>query len=174
MDHRPFEDWLLDDQALTAEQTRRLNAHLRDCQVCSSLAEVNLALKSVNSVKPSSGFTARFHARLEAKKLAVRRRNIWGFVILTLSTMAVSLVLAWPLLDDLIQSPVNLVSSWFSSLTTFWASLQALAEAGLVLFKVAPGFVPSYIWLVILLAAGGWGLVWVVSFIKINKLTQGV
>ncbi len=31
MNHRPFEDWLLDDQPLTPEQKRDLQSHLRTC-----------------------------------------------------------------------------------------------------------------------------------------------
>jgi hypothetical protein len=173
MDHRPFEDWLLDDQPLTPDQKRELNAHLRMCPSCSAIAEVDLALGSVRSLAPAGGFTGRFQVRLAARKLAIRRRNIWGFLVLTLSTLSVLLWLFWPILKELIQSPVNLVASWISSLVSFWAALQALMQAGAVLFKVAPGFIPVYIWMVILLAAGGWGLAWVASFIKITKVSQG-
>jgi len=42
------------------------------------------------------------------------------------------------------------------------------------LFKVAPGFVPAYIWVVILFATGGWSVVWVVSLMKFTKVKQGV
>jgi hypothetical protein len=44
----------------------------------------------------------------------------------------------------------------------------------MVLYKVAPGFVPAYIWAVVLFAAGGWSLVWVVSLMKFTKYPQGV
>ncbi len=174
MDHRPFEDWLLDNQPLTPDQKRELNAHLRTCSSCCAIAEVNLALSTVRPAEPAAGFTGRFQTRLASRKLAIRRRNFWGFLILTLSTLGALTWLAWPILEELIQSPINLVASWISSLASFWAALQALTEAGLVLFRVAPGFVPAYIWMVILLGAGAWGLVWVVSFMKSTKVSQGV
>ncbi|MCX6036820.1 MAG: hypothetical protein NTW99_02795 [Chloroflexi bacterium] len=173
MDHRPFEDWLLDNQPLTMDQKRQLNPHLRTCSSCAALAGVNLALKSVGVAAPAAGFAYRFQVRLAAKKQALRRRNFWGFVVLTLSVLGLFGWVSWPVLKDLIQSPVNLLASWISSLVSFWASLQAIFRAGMVLFKVVPGFVPAYIWAVILFAAGGWSLVWVVSLMKFTKYPQG-
>ena len=174
MDHRPFEDWLLETQLLTNDQKHQLNAHLRTCPSCTALAEVNLALKSVRVAAPATGFTNRFQVRLAARKQALRWRNFWGFSLLTLSVLGLLGWVSWPVLKDLIHSPVNLLASWISSLVSFWASLQAIFRAGMVLFKVVPGFVPVYIWAVILFAAGGFSLVWVVSLMKFTKYPQGV
>jgi hypothetical protein len=174
MDHRPFEDWLLDNQPLEFDQKRQLNTHLRTCPSCAVLAEVNLVLNSVTAAAPAEGFTNRFQVRLAAKKEALRKKNFWGFVILTMSVIGLFVWISTPVLKDLFQSPVNLLSSWISSLVSFWASMQAILQAGLVLFKVVPGFVPAYIWAVIMFAAGGWSLVWVVSLMKITKIPQGV
>jgi hypothetical protein len=174
MDHRPFEDWLLDNQPLTTDQKRQLKTHLQTCSSCAALTEVNLALKSVRMAVPAAGFTDRFQVRLAGKKQALRRRNFWGFVVLTLSMLGLIGWVSWPVLNDLIRSPVNLLASWISSLVSFWASFQAIFRAGMVLFKVVPGFVPAYIWAVILFAAGGWSLVWVFSLMKFTKYPQGV
>ncbi len=174
MDHRPFEDWLLDNQPLTIEQKRQLNAHLQGCTSCTALAEVNLALKSARLAEPSAGFVDRFQVKLADKKKALRIRNIWGFVILTLSVAGLFTWVSWPVFQDLVQSPVNLLVAWMASLVSVWASLQAILRAGMVLFKVVPGFVPSYIWAIILFAAGAWSLVWVASLIKFTKVPQGV
>jgi hypothetical protein len=174
MDHRPFEDWLLDYPPLTTDQQHQLNTHLRTCSSCAALAEVDLALKSVKVAAPAAGFTDRFQVRLLARKQTLRRRNFWGFALLTLSVLGLFVWVSWPVLKDLFQSPVNLLASWISSLASFWASFQAIFRAGMVLFKVVPGFVPAYIWAVILFAAGGWSLVWVVSLMKFTKYPQGV
>ncbi|MFH1908260.1 MAG: hypothetical protein ABIL11_12905, partial [Chloroflexota bacterium] len=91
MNHRPFEDWMLEDQTMTAEQKRELQAHLRMCTRCTALAEVNLALGSARLVAPASGFVDRFQARLEAQRQAQRKRNFWGFLILVISVMTVLL-----------------------------------------------------------------------------------
>jgi hypothetical protein len=174
MDHRPFEDWLLENPPLTNDQKRQLNAHLQTCSSCSALVEVNLVLKSVRLAEPAVGFADRFQVRLAAKKKALRQRNFWGFSVLSLSVVGIFAWVSWPMIKNLIQSPVNLLASWISSLVSLLDSLQALFRAGMVLFKVVPGFVPAHIWAVILFGAGAWSLVWVASLIKFTKYPQGV
>jgi hypothetical protein len=170
MDHRPFEDWLLDTQPLSTDQKHLLNSHLRTCSSCSAIVEVDLALNSVNVITPTEGFANRFQVRLAARKKILQWRNFWGFFVLTLSVLGLFAWVIWPVL----QSPVNLLGSWISSLVTILSSFQAIFRAGVVLFKVVPGFVPAYIWAVMLIAAGGWSLVWIVSLMKITKYPQGV
>lgn len=174
MDHRPFEDWLLENKSLTGNEKRQLNAHLQTCHSCTALAEVDLALKSVKTAAPTAGFTDRFQVRLFARKKAIYQRNFWGFFILTLSVLSLLVWIAWPVLKGFIQSPVNLLASWLSSLMSFWVAIQAMVNAGVVLFKVVPSFVPAYIWTIILFAAGGWSLLWVFSLMKFTKIPRGV
>ena len=174
MDHRPFEDWLLNNQTLSVPEKRQLDAHLQGCSSCSALAEVNLALKSVTMAAPAAGFTDRFQVRLAAQKIALRRRNFWGFLVLTLSVLSVLTFISWPVITRLLQSPVDLLASWLGSLLSFWASLDAMAHAGFVLFRIVPGFIPTYVWPVVLFAACGWSLLWVFSLIKFSKFPQGV
>jgi len=174
MDHRPFEDWLLNNQTLSVPEKRQLDAHLQGCSSCSALAEVNLALKSVTLAAPAAGFTDRFQVRLVAQKNALRRRNFWGFLILTLSVLGVLTFISWPVITRMLQSPVDLLTSWLGSLLSFWASLDAISHAGLDLFRTAPGFIPAYVWTVVLFAACGWSLLWVFSLIKFTKFPQGV
>ena len=174
MDHRPFEDWLLNHQTLAADEKRQLTAHLQSCPSCTALAEVNLALKSAKMAAPAAGFSDRFQVRLVARKKAIHQRNFWGFFVLTLSVLSVLVWVSWPVIKSAAQSPVDLLTSWLASLLSFWAALQAMVHAGVVLFKVVPGFVPAYIWTVILFAACGWSLLWVFSLMKFTKIPQGV
>jgi hypothetical protein len=174
MDHRPFEDWLLNNQALSAEENRQLNTHLQSCSSCTALAEVNLELKSVKMVAPAAGFAGRFQVRLEAQKKALRRRNFWGFLLLTLSVLSGLVAIALPVLKSMIQSPLDLLASWLSTIVSIWASAEALFQGGRVILKVLPGFIPIYVWIVVLLVAGGWSLLWVFSLKKFTKIPQGV
>jgi hypothetical protein len=174
MDHRPFEDWLLEDLPLTIDQKCKLDTHLRACSTCAALAKVNLALNATRQAAPAEGFTDRFQARLVARKQAMRRKNFWGFTLLTMSVLGMLGWIGWPVLRGLIQSPVSFLASWMMEIISFAGSLQAILQAGLVMFKVVPGFIPSYIWAVVVIAAGGWSMVWVVSLIKFTKVPQGV
>ncbi|HTX91510.1 MAG TPA: hypothetical protein VMC09_09850 [Anaerolineales bacterium] len=173
MDHRPFEDWLLENKKLNTDEKRQLNAHLRSCQTCSALAEVDLALKSVRLAEPSAGFTDRFQVRLEARKKALRQRNFWGFFVLTVSVVGLLAWACWPFIQSIVQSPVSMLASWLSSVVSIWASAEALFQGGRVILKVVPGFVPTYVWMILLLIAGGWSLLWVFSLMKLTKIPQG-
>jgi hypothetical protein len=174
MDHQPFEEWLLENQPLTNDQQRQLNTHLRTCSSCTAMAEVNLALKSVRIAGPADGFKDRFQSRLIARKQALQRRNFWGFVVLTFFVLGILIWVSLPWLKEIFHEPVNLMASWFSSLVSFWTSFQGIFRAGLVLFKVIPGFSPVYILAVIMFAAGGWSFVWVLSLMKFTRKPQGV
>ena len=173
MDHRPFENWLLDNKSLTANEQQQLNSHLRECPSCVALAEVDLALKSVKMAAPAAGFTDRFQARLAARKQALRRRNAWGFVLLTLCVLSFLVWIFWPVLAAGVHSPSNLLASCLALLSLLWTALQAMFHAGLVFFKVIPDFVPIFVFPVLLVIAGGWGLLWVFSLMKFAKMQQG-
>jgi hypothetical protein len=174
MDHRPFEDWLLENKRLTNNEKQQLNEHMRGCPSCSALAEVDLALKSVRLATPAAGFTDRFQVRLETSKKASRRKIFWGFFVLTVSVLGLLTWVSWPVLAGALQSPVNLLASWLTSLIAIWANLQALLQSGSVLVKVLPGFIPNYIWAIGMFIAGAWILLWVLSLMKFSKIPQGV
>ena len=174
MNHRPFEDWMLEDQALTAEQKRDLQSHLRTCTQCAALAEVNLALGAAKAAAPAAGFANRFQVRLAAQRQVQRRRIFWGFLILVISVVSVLSWFAWPILSVVLDSPVEALSTWLSYLLSLWFWLQALGQAGSVLLRVIPTFVPPYFWPLAAFALVGWGLLWALSIWKIAKIPQGV
>lgn len=174
MNHQPFEEWLFDQESLTNKQKRELQSHLQACSACSALAEVDLTLRSASMALPAAGFVGRFQVRLEARKQVLRRRHFWGFFLLTLAVIGILLWLSWPLLAPVIQSPVNTLASWLSWLIALWTSLQAMGRVSELVFQVLPGFVPPVIWMVIILGAGGWGVLWILSLMRYTKLPQGV
>jgi hypothetical protein len=174
MDHRFFEDWLLSEENLNSQQKRDLVVHLQTCQSCSAIAAVNRALNTVRQAEPAVGFSNRFQVRLAAQRKTVRQRNVIGFCLLILSVIGLFLGITWPVLKAAVESPVDLLGSWLSSLTNLWASLQVLFRAGSVLFRVAPGFVPGYIWAVLLFAFTGWSVAWAISLRKYIRIKQGV
>jgi len=169
MNHQPFEDWLLANESLTPGQKSELQSHLRTCMSCSALAEVNVALRAVQQESPAAGFAGRFQVRLDARKLALRRRNILGFLLLTLAVIVVLLWISWPVLSPVIQSPVNTLAPLLSYLIALWTSLQAMGHVSQLFFDVIPGFVPPVVWMAIVLGAIGWGLLWIVSLMKFTR-----
>jgi len=174
MNHLPFEDWLLDDQLLDPPQKRKLDVHLRTCDVCSAIAESNLALRSARVVGPPPGFTNRFQERLVVARRAQRRRTLFGTLFFSLGGMILVALLAGPTLVSLLGSPAEWISTMVQALLFIYTSLAAVLEAGSVIFRVLPGFMPPFIWLVLLSTFSGLGLLWSVSIWRVMRRPQGV
>lgn len=174
MNHRPFEMWLLDDHPLTPAEKRDLDAHLRTCKLCTALAETGLELRSARLVAPASGFPQRFQKRLAAHKLAERRRRLWGMLVLVIGGLTLTGWLAAPYLLAFIASPAEWITISIGYLLFIVTSVQALSEVAQVLFRVAPGFVPPYAWMVLASTLAGLGLLWTVSIWRLIRFPRGV
>ncbi len=174
MNHRPFEDWLLDDQPLDPIQKRELDTHLRECAVCRGIAELNLALRSARVVGPAPGFTARFQERLVLARRAQRRRTLLGTLFFSLGGLTLLALLAGPFLVSFIGSPAEWISAMIRALLFIYTTTLAVTEAGSIFFRVLPGIMPPFIWLVLLSTLGGLVLLWSVSIWRLMRRPQGV
>jgi hypothetical protein len=174
MNHRPFEDWLLDDQPLTTQQKRELQAHMRNCDTCTALAEANLALRSAHVVSPAPGFTARWQERLVAARRIQRRRMTIGMLVFSLGGLVLLGLLTGPILVSVIGSPAEWISALVHALLYGYTLLAAMLEAGSVLFRVLPNFIPPFVWLVLISALSGLGLLGSVSVWRLTRIPQGV
>ena len=174
MNHRPFEDWLLDDQPLNPTQKRELDAHLRACKVCSAIAESNLALRSARLVSPAPGFSVRWQERLVLARRAQRRRSLLGTLLFSLGGLLFLAILTGPVVVSLIGSPAEWISVIVRTLLFIYTTTFAVAEAGSVLVRVLPGFVPPFVWLVLFSTLSGFGLLWSVSIWRLMRRPQGV
>ena len=171
MNHLPFETWLLNEQPLSSDQQRDLHLHLRECEHCTALAEVNLSLRSVKMAAPMPGFTARFQKRLEAQRALDRRNRLAGVSVLVLGALGLTFWLAGPWLASFLGSP----SEWIAALVSFLLSLlsmaQAIGDLGSILARVLPGFIPPIAWLVLFSALSGFGLLWTVSIWRLTRFS---
>ena len=172
MDHRPYEDWLLNDERLTTEQDRDLRVHLRNCPECGALARANLALRSAPVTAPAAGFAFRFQTRLQAERKIQRRRSIIGLSLLSVVGMGSILWLLFPFLPYLRLPPAQLASLWVSNLIYIGLTARALGVLGTTLLNVLASLVPTYVWALTMLLLGGTGFLWMISFRRIGKFLQ--
>jgi anti-sigma factor RsiW len=173
MNHRPFEDWLLNDTPINPEQKRELDIHLRTCSYCAALVETGVALKTVKKASPQAGFTARFEARLAARKAAERRRRYLGSILFTAGGFALLIWVASPYLLSFFSAPatwISVVVDWMVFLIT---TLQALGQAGSVLLDVVPEFLPPFAWMIVISAVAGIGLLWTISIWRFVREPRG-
>ena len=169
MNHRPFEDWLLNDLSMTPEQKRELDAHLRTCAYCSALAETGLALKSVKKVSPATGFTQRFETRLAARKIADRRRRFWGSILFTFGGLALLMWIVGPYVASFISSPATWIASFVEWGVFLVTTVRAMAQAGSILLHIVPEFLSPFAWMVLVSAVAGVGLLWSVAIWRFTQ-----
>ena len=173
MNHQPFEEWLLNDKNLTPVESRELDLHLRTCVHCTSLSATGLALRSANVIAPASGFTMRFQQRLAAQKIADRRRRLWGMMVLLVSGISLLCWYAAPYLIAFIREPVEWVTTAIGYFLFIVTALHALTGVVTVLVRMAPDFIPPYVWMVLLSTLAGLGLLWTISIWRFSRTPQG-
>lgn len=172
MDHRPYEDWLLNDERLNPEEDRDLRVHLRNCPECAALARANLTLRSAPVTNPAAGFTQRFQSRLAEQRKIQWRRSLIG---LSLLAIVGTISLFWiflPYLPYLRLPPGQLASMWISNLVYLALTARALGALGITLLNVLASLVPPYAWALSMLLLGGMGFLWTVSFRRVGKFLQ--
>jgi hypothetical protein len=92
MNHQPFEEWMLSDEPLDAEQDAALTQHLVSCPDCPPLARAWQAVRQEIATEPpeapAPGFSMRWQARLKERRAEQQRRT----VLLTVGLNALALL----------------------------------------------------------------------------------
>ena len=173
MVHRPFEDWLLDDEPLPADKATALQEHLQSCASCRQLSqawrEVEVDLRTSPILAPRTGFTNRWQARLEADQ---RRLHRWqstaalGFSLGGAALLFGSLsLLALPVLE----TPKLLLWAWALHLVELVSYTGALQEIILNVFHIQSRVIPFSWWI---LLAGFFSMLVVVWIVSLRYLTN--
>jgi hypothetical protein len=174
MNHQPFEEWLLDEKLISPKQKLELDAHLRICSYCSALAETGKALRTVKMVSPAAGFSARFQTRLAMQKAADRRRKRWGAVLFTFGGLVMLMWLVGPYLASFFAAPATWIAALIEWGVFLITTIQAVAQAGSVLLRMLPGFLSPFVFMVLVSAFAGIGLLWSVSIWRFVRVPRGV
>ncbi len=174
MNHRPFEDWLLDDQPLDPHEQRELQNHLRGCVACSAIAESNLALHGTHLIGPEPGFTDRFAVRLARRRVEQRWRQTAGTIVLVLAGLAFTLVAAGPSLQEVLSSPASWIAAVVGYFLFIVTSMRVIGEAGTILMRVVPNVLSPAGWVFVVAAFGGLCLLWGYSIRRLGHTPQGV
>ncbi|HTP01475.1 MAG TPA: hypothetical protein VMJ64_08885 [Anaerolineales bacterium] len=174
MNHRPFEDWLLDDRQLTAQQQRELQAHVRTCTSCTAIAESNLALHSTRRVGPRPGFVDRYQVRLEMRRRQQRWRQIIGTLVLVLGGLGLLYWFSAPFVQDMLLSPASWITAGIGYFVFIMTSIQVMGEATGIILHVLPGLISPAGWLGMTLAISALAFLWTVSIRRVARAPQGV
>jgi hypothetical protein len=167
MVHRPFEDWLLDEERLTTEKAVALQEHLQSCASCRQLSqawqEVEVDLHTSPILAPRTGFTNRWQARLEADRRRLHRRQsaaALGFSLGGAAWLFGSLtLLALPVLT----TPKLLLWAWVLHLLELISYTGDLQEIILSLFHIQSGMIPIAWWILLVGFFSMLVVMWIVS-----------
>lgn len=175
MVHQPFEEWIMEEKKLTAEQTERLQAHLRECSECrelqGSMQRLDEWLARMPMAAPLEGFTLRWQVHLARRRAMQQRRQVRKFFLLltgaglfTLGVMGLRLTLT--------SSPVELISRFVENSTRVLINLDQLQRFAATIWRSLPPYLWWGLWVVL---ASGLCLFTVIWFAALWRTTfQGV
>jgi len=179
MSHQPFEDWILDDEALSGEEQQALDAHRAVCASCTRLGTARTAvdrgLRQAGMVAPSAGFTARFSQRLAEQRVRDGRRQAWGtFALAAAAAGVVAIPLALRLSQDW-MSLGDWVVQMLIRLYDAWVGLRVARGFIQVAWNSLPDALPPAWILGIVAACLGIGVVWIATLYRFayRRVTEG-
>ena len=171
MDHQPFEDWLLNDERLTAGEEWELNLHLRSCTQCATLARANRVLRAAPMSRPPAGFVLRFQEKLIAERKAQRIRNIAGLALILAVGLGVIFLLTPAYLTGVSTSPTQLVLGWSTRLIYIGLTLRSISQTGNMFIDLI-ALIPTNVWLLSFAALVGGGFVWFASSKRFTRYLE--
>ena len=174
MYHQPFETWILEEEALSNEETQSLMLHLETCSQCKKLhdnwqaAEVRLSTAKMAS--PSAGFSSRWQQtlrdRLEEQKmkqvLQVRR------FFLYLGTANILSLIIFAVLFIAGGSTMNMLASFAGRIANLTLWVDRIEGWLFAVLNVAPTTVPLAIWVALTSIFSILALIWIVSLWRIT------
>jgi hypothetical protein len=165
--HLPFEDWLLAETPLNAEEERALQAHLHTCEDCRRLAtawrEVDRQLRTAPILAPVRGFTGRWQTRWEAERRIIHRRQTLAIMLFCLGGTGLLLaslgLLAVPLLD----APRTFVWAWIYQMMSLISLAGGAGDLASSLLKTMAQVIPLPGWVLFIGLFSELAVLWVVT-----------
>ena len=163
MKHLPFENWILDEPALTKEEAKILEQHLSVCKQCCQLQSgweaSKLFLIHPKTSAPIPGFTDRWQKTLVRKcnieKVRRYRLSMFGLIVLSVLLSAIYLVASGSFMQILANSLTTLMHT-FMSITNGLSSLRVWINhlpfavpltAGFIFFGLINAFLMAAVFL---------------------------
>jgi predicted anti-sigma-YlaC factor YlaD len=172
MSHQEYEVLLLEQDELSTEERKQLDAHLQECIRCSQmhdrLSAVDSILRSAPSVAPAAGFTARFQLRLERAHQRQQARSLLLMTVLTIIAVLGGL----GLIGFLLVSYGATIFSWvLKALNQFYwvgTAFDVVASTTIIILESVMEQLPLVTLMAISAAMSILVFTWVTSFFQIN------
>lgn len=157
MNHNPYENWILDDLPITADQKRELSIHMDECPECARLyqgwSSVQHTIRQTQIQPAPADFTAKWTSSLLHRKREQEKKQARNLAI-SLATGAVATLIA---LGIILLPDLSLISLAAGSITSLTALVTGIESFWSILFKLVRA-VPSSSLIVTLFVVSGWVL----------------
>ena len=167
--HQTFENWILSGDLLDESQHTALNEHLRTCEACRrrqvAWNGVRHLMNTAGQVSPVPGFTTRWHAALEVRRVAEARQQRLAWALFALSvafSLAALFGLVWQF-AGMVQAPQWLIVA----VLMVWTELTVASRMVTEFVQQIPFIAAPLILLGMLLFAGVtsiFSVLWVVVY----------
>ena len=166
--HLPFEDWVLNRNALTPEEEQALQEHLQHCPSCKEfeewLQEMESRLKAQTMLSPKPGFTQRWQARLAYERNRIQRRQTYFFLAVTIGGAVLLMLAMGILLIPVWRSPYPYLLALAYQLTLVMAFINGAAEVVVSLVGAILRVVPPIGWLGLFGITSFFVVLWLAAF----------
>jgi hypothetical protein len=161
MCHQPYESWLISEQPLPPENEQKLHEHLASCDTCRQLSyswsEVQDIFQELQFATPSPGFTGRWQSRLVEFQLIEterkQKRISWIFFAAMAGAAAILFGLMAVQFFSSTQAPIQLFIGGLTLIAGFLNLASAMQIALIPFLNVILVSVPTYWWLILVIAA---------------------
>lgn len=141
MSHQLNESWIFEDVLLSDEQARALRMHIADCPECFALHQswqgARSALRGVEVVAPAPGFSQRWRASLEDRRVSEQKRQVRRFLFFLIGALLLSgLSLAAHYL--VLSSPVTLLVTAMQTVAMILICLSHIQDVLQWFLRVIP------------------------------------
>ncbi len=173
MNHLKYEEWLLSDEPLTAEQKLELQGHLATCGSCSRLAaawrQVEARLKAAPMLGPEPGFAARWQTRLAETRLKKHRRQNLLILLFSVGGAVALLTFLAILALPLLRSPLPLLVATAHQVTHTVSLADTMFDATRALSRAALDILPPSLLVGIFTALCALCVLWIVAVQQLTK-----
>lgn len=153
MNHKPFETWILDEDApLSEAQSLELRSHLETCEECRALYGNWQSVREILTVPPlipaPLGFSLRWQQQLAERELRYQKQQIKRILFFLMT----GIVVIGAALGITVAATSNLADIMIFAIKTITDILISFAKIGLVLRPVLndiPPFVPIGMWILL-------------------------
>lgn len=164
MNHQPYEIWILEEKELNEAEQVELSRHLAGCESCRHLqagwSEASDALRTRPMAAPRVGFTSRWKASVNERRIREQQRQAWKLFLSCSGAAAVLLVffVAYVLSAT---TPVEWVQAVVRAISSSVGLVSVFRDVTVTWLQYTPPVLNVVLWITLAVTLCAITLIWV-------------